>query len=133
MIWSSRTTARPRSRRASRLRTRCRPERWRNRRQRYSTTWPARTSSRAPTLAGIPGAIAARHGCRVAGESMPYAKEMEQTFGIRPRWHDEKQFAEGRGLLDEALPGTGQSSRALPTGSRRRRSRRTSCSRRFNR
>jgi hypothetical protein len=42
---------------------------------------------------------------RAAGESMPYAEEVQLMFGIEPRWHDEEEFARGRELLDEALPG----------------------------
>ena len=44
---------------------------------------------------------------RTAGESLPYADEVELTFGIRPRWVDEREFERARQLLDEALPGNG--------------------------
>src|SRR5207248_3347257 len=41
---------------------------------------------------------------RVAGESVPYAEEVELSFGIAPRWHDEKQFERARYLPDDLLP-----------------------------
>jgi hypothetical protein len=44
---------------------------------------------------------------RAAGESLPHTEEVELTFGIQPRWHDEQEFARARQLLDEALPGSG--------------------------
>jgi hypothetical protein len=43
----------------------------------------------------------------LAGEELPYAEEVELTYGIRPRWVDERQFEQGHATLDEALPGSG--------------------------
>jgi hypothetical protein len=43
----------------------------------------------------------------LAGEELPYAEEVELTYGIRPRWTDEQQFERGHAMLDEALPGSG--------------------------
>ena len=43
----------------------------------------------------------------LAGEELPYAEEVELTYGIRPRWVDEQQFERGHALLDEAIPGSG--------------------------
>ena len=43
----------------------------------------------------------------LAGEELPYAEEVELTYGIRPRWVDEQQFVQGHTVLDEALPGSG--------------------------
>jgi hypothetical protein len=44
----------------------------------------------------------------LAGEELPYAEEVELTYGIRPRWTDEQQFERGHQVLDEALPGSGE-------------------------
>jgi hypothetical protein len=44
---------------------------------------------------------------QLAGEDVSYADEVEGTFGIRPRWYDESDFERAHGLLDEALPGSG--------------------------
>jgi hypothetical protein len=44
---------------------------------------------------------------RLAGERFSYADEVEGTFGIRPRWYDERDFDRAHALLDEALPGSG--------------------------
>jgi hypothetical protein len=43
----------------------------------------------------------------LACEELPYADEVELTYGIRPRWTDERQFERGHELIDEALPGAG--------------------------
>jgi hypothetical protein len=43
----------------------------------------------------------------LAGEKLPYAEEVELTYGIRPRWTDERQFERGHEVLEEALPGSG--------------------------
>ena len=43
----------------------------------------------------------------LAGEELLYADEVELTYGIRPRWTDERQFERGHELIDEALPGVG--------------------------
>jgi hypothetical protein len=43
----------------------------------------------------------------LAGEELPYAEEVELTYGIRPRWVDEQQFERAHVVLDEALPGSG--------------------------
>src|SRR5205085_3782238 len=43
----------------------------------------------------------------LAGEELPYAEEVELTYGIRPRWVEEEQFEQGHAMLDEALPGSG--------------------------
>jgi hypothetical protein len=43
----------------------------------------------------------------LVGEELPYAEEVELTYGIRPRWTDEQQFERGHEVLDEALPGSG--------------------------
>jgi hypothetical protein len=43
----------------------------------------------------------------LAGEELPYAEEVELTYGIRPRWVDERQFERGHEILDEALLGSG--------------------------
>jgi hypothetical protein len=42
----------------------------------------------------------------LAGEELPYAEEVELTYGIRPRWTDEQQFERAHEMLDEALPGS---------------------------
>jgi hypothetical protein len=42
----------------------------------------------------------------LSGEELPYAEEVELTYGIRPRWSDEQQFERSHELLDEALPGS---------------------------
>jgi hypothetical protein len=44
---------------------------------------------------------------RVAGEELSYAEEVEGTFGIEPVWYDEAGYEHAHGLLDEALPGSG--------------------------
>jgi hypothetical protein len=44
----------------------------------------------------------------LAGEELPYAEEVELTYGIRPRWIDEREFERGQAELDEALPGSGE-------------------------
>jgi hypothetical protein len=44
---------------------------------------------------------------RVAGETIPYAEEVELEFGIRPRWHDESDYARAHADLEDALPGSG--------------------------
>jgi hypothetical protein len=44
---------------------------------------------------------------RLAGERFSYADEVEGTFGIRPRWHDEAAYERAHALLEEALPGSG--------------------------
>ena len=41
------------------------------------------------------------------GERFSYSDEVEATFGIRPRWHDESEFERAHELLDEALAGPG--------------------------
>ena len=41
------------------------------------------------------------------GERLSYSDEVEATFGIRPRWHDESEFERAHELLDEALAGPG--------------------------
>ena len=43
----------------------------------------------------------------VAGESMPYADEVERCYGVRPRRTDEAAFADAHARLDELLPGEG--------------------------
>ena len=43
----------------------------------------------------------------LAGEELPYAEEVELTYGIRPHWVDEQQFERGHAILDDALPGSG--------------------------
>lgn len=43
----------------------------------------------------------------LAGEELPYAEEVELTYGIRPRWTNEEQFERGHALLNHALPGSG--------------------------
>jgi hypothetical protein len=43
----------------------------------------------------------------LAGEELPYADEVELTYGIRPTWVDEREFERGHALLDDALPGSG--------------------------
>ena len=43
----------------------------------------------------------------LAGEELPYADEVELTYGIRPRWIDEREFERAQAELDEALPGSG--------------------------
>ena len=43
----------------------------------------------------------------LAGEELPYAEEVELTYGIRPRWMDEREFERGHAELEEALPGSG--------------------------
>jgi hypothetical protein len=43
----------------------------------------------------------------LAGEELPYAEEVELTYGIRPRWIDEREFERGQAELDEALSGSG--------------------------
>jgi hypothetical protein len=43
----------------------------------------------------------------LAGEELPFAEEVELTYGIRPRWVDEEQFERAHKMLDEALPGSG--------------------------
>jgi hypothetical protein len=43
----------------------------------------------------------------LAGEELPYAEEVELTYGIRPRWVEEQQFERAHAVLDEALPGAG--------------------------
>ena len=43
----------------------------------------------------------------LAGEELPYAEEVELTYGIRPRWIDEQEFERGHALLDDTLPGSG--------------------------
>lgn len=42
----------------------------------------------------------------LVGEELPYAEEVELTYGIRPRWVDEQQFERGHELLEEALSGS---------------------------
>ena len=42
----------------------------------------------------------------LAGEELPYAEEIELTYGIRPRWIDEQEFERAHALLDDALPGS---------------------------
>jgi hypothetical protein len=44
---------------------------------------------------------------KLAGESPAYADEVESTYGVRPRWFDERQFRDAHAALDEALPGGG--------------------------
>jgi hypothetical protein len=43
----------------------------------------------------------------LAGEELPYAEEVELTYGIQPRWIDEREFERGQAELDEALSGSG--------------------------
>jgi hypothetical protein len=43
----------------------------------------------------------------LAGEELPYAEEVELTYGIRPRWIDEREFERTQAELDEALAGPG--------------------------
>ena len=43
----------------------------------------------------------------LAGEELPYAEEVELTYGIRPRWIDEQEFERGHALLDDTLVGSG--------------------------
>jgi hypothetical protein len=43
----------------------------------------------------------------LAGEELPYAEEVELTYGVRPRWVDEQQFEQAHAVLDEAVPGAG--------------------------
>jgi hypothetical protein len=43
----------------------------------------------------------------LAGEELPYADEVELTYGIQPRWIDEREFERGQAELDAALPGSG--------------------------
>jgi hypothetical protein len=44
---------------------------------------------------------------KLAGEPLSYAEEGELVYGIEPRWQDEDAFRQAAGLLDEALPGAG--------------------------
>jgi hypothetical protein len=44
---------------------------------------------------------------KLAGERFEYAEEGRLVYGIEPLWHDEQAFRRAAGLLDEALPGTG--------------------------
>ena len=44
---------------------------------------------------------------RLEGDPLTYGEEVEATFGIRPRWYDERDFERAHDLLDEALPGSG--------------------------
>jgi hypothetical protein len=50
---------------------------------------------------------------RFAGDDLPYAEEVELTYGIRPRWVDEREFERAHASLDEALPGSGDLARRL--------------------
>ena len=43
----------------------------------------------------------------LADERLPYAEEVELTYGIRPGWHDEDDFRRAHELLDDALAGNG--------------------------
>jgi hypothetical protein len=43
----------------------------------------------------------------LAGESVPYADEVERCYGIRPQRTDEAVFADAHARLDELLPGDG--------------------------
>lgn len=47
------------------------------------------------------------HARTLGGEALPYVEEVELKFGIRPHWVDEREFARGHALLNEALPGRG--------------------------
>jgi hypothetical protein len=47
---------------------------------------------------------------KLAGEAIPYADEVEQCYGVRPRRIDEDELATAHRALDEVLPGSG----ALP-------------------
>lgn len=44
---------------------------------------------------------------RLSGEELPYAEEVELTYGITPQWVDEAEFERAHRLLDEALAGSG--------------------------
>ncbi len=43
----------------------------------------------------------------LAGESTPYADEVEGCYGVRPTWTDEAVFAAAHAELEALLPGTG--------------------------
>ncbi len=43
----------------------------------------------------------------LAGESTPYADEVEGCYGVRPTYTDEAVFAAAQGRLEELLPGDG--------------------------
>jgi hypothetical protein len=43
----------------------------------------------------------------IAGESLPYADEVERCYGIRPEHVNEAAFADAHARLDELLPGEG--------------------------
>ena len=43
----------------------------------------------------------------VAGETIPYADEVERCYGVRPMRVDESAFADAHARLDELLPGEG--------------------------
>ena len=44
---------------------------------------------------------------KLSGERFEYAEEGELVYGIEPRWHDEEPFRRAAGMLEEALPGSG--------------------------
>ena len=45
---------------------------------------------------------------KLNGEDIGYLDEIEACYGVRPEPRPEDDFADAHGLLDEALPGTGQ-------------------------
>lgn len=59
-----------------------------------------------PWLAGEVRALWAQ-ARKLAGEELTYAEEGRLVYGIEPRWHDEEPFRAAAGILDEALPGSG--------------------------
>jgi hypothetical protein len=44
---------------------------------------------------------------KLRGDPIGYLDEVEASYGVRPRWVDEEQFAAAHGALAEALPGDG--------------------------
>jgi hypothetical protein len=44
---------------------------------------------------------------KLRGDTIGYLDEVERSYGVRPRWVDEDQFAAAHAALDMALPGDG--------------------------
>ena len=44
---------------------------------------------------------------KLAGEAISYSDEVEQCYGVRPRWVDEDELAAAHRRLDDVLPGSG--------------------------
>ena len=68
---------------------------------------------RRRSVARRPGGWLRATARKLAGERFSYVEEGQLVYGLRPLWHDEGDFEQGRRLLEAALPGQRRPPRPL--------------------